>query len=47
MTPEIRDEMDRLAGQLLRSLHNSSDDFDGREPVWMAREDLRAQVASA
>ncbi len=41
----IRREMDRLAGELLRSMHAAPDDVDSREQLWIAREELRAQLA--
>jgi hypothetical protein len=43
-TDRIRREMDRLAGELIRLMHASPDDFDGREALWMRREALRAQL---
>lgn len=41
---EIRHEMDRLAAELLRSIQQAPDDFDGREAMWMRREDLRSHL---
>ena len=35
-------EMDDLASALRRSVELTPEDFDGREPLWMRREDLRA-----
>jgi hypothetical protein len=43
---ELRAELDRLAGELLRRMHNEPDDVDGREPLWMAREELRRRLAA-
>jgi hypothetical protein len=40
----VRDEMDRLAGELLRHMHAEPDNFDGRERLWMRREELRASL---
>lgn len=39
-----RREMDRLAGCILRSLHDEPDNFDVREWMWRRREHLRKQV---
>jgi hypothetical protein len=44
MIAAIRDELDRLAGALLRHMHAAPDDFDGREPLWIQRENLRAEL---
>jgi len=41
-----RREMDRLAGELLRSLYASPEDCDSREPLWMRRETLRGGLHS-
>ena len=41
----IRAELDCLRTALLFSLLTAPLDFAGREPLWMAREDLRAQLA--
>lgn len=32
-----RAQADRLAGQLLRSLHAEPDNVDGRDPMWARR----------
>lgn len=42
---EIRREMDRLAGEILRTMHSAPDDFDALEPLYMRREDLRDELA--
>lgn len=43
-TDRIRREMDRLAGELVRLMHADPDDFDGREHLWMRREELRSHL---
>jgi hypothetical protein len=40
----IRAEMDRLGGELVRLIHRAPDDFAAIEPLFMAREDLRAAL---
>lgn len=40
----IRRRMDELGRQIKDSLRDAPDDFDAREPMWMDREDLRAQL---
>lgn len=42
---QIKQEMDDLTVQITGSLAASPDDFDGRERMWMRREDLRAERA--
>lgn len=39
-TQEMRDRMDQLTGQIMRSL-DSDEPFDSREQLWMEREALR------
>ena len=36
-------DMDDLKDRLRLSLENTPDDYDGREAMWMAREDLREE----
>jgi hypothetical protein len=43
MTP-LQQEVDQLAATILRSLVEQPDDCDSREPLWMRRENLRAQL---
>jgi hypothetical protein len=42
-----RTEMDLLTIKLRTSLRNEPADFDGRERLWMRREDLRAANLAA
>ena len=41
---EAARELDRLAGELVRHMHASPDDFDGRQRLWMRRENFRREL---
>jgi hypothetical protein len=40
----IQVELDRLAGEILAHIATSPDDFDGREQLYMDRENLRYEM---
>ena len=41
-----RQELDQIAAAIFEHVASRPDDFDGREALWMRREDLRAQLAA-
>ncbi len=42
----LQQELDQLAAAIFEHVASRPDDFDGREALWVRREDLRERLAA-